>query len=126
VRIRRLGRPGSDEARRRLVIWNPVSILRAGRRGIASVTAVRISGFIDQISNAIGFNVTVLQAYSLAGIRTRTQRQVALLAWRCIVNQDRCRSRQHIVRVLRGTLSPAPSLVSAGFGFRWCPWLFVS
>jgi hypothetical protein len=63
------------------------------------VTAVRISGFIDQISNAIGFNVTVLQAYSLAGIRTSTQRQVALLTWRCIVNEDRRSPRQHIVRV---------------------------
>lgn len=42
-----------------------------------------------------------------------------------VVNEDRRLPRQHIVRVLRSTALPASSLVSAGFAFRWRPWLCV-
>lgn len=49
----------------------------------------------------------------------RVQRAVA------VVNEDRSLARQHIVRVLRSTALPASLLVSAGFAFRWRPWLCV-
>ncbi len=40
-----------------------------------------------------------------------------------VMDQDWRGSRQHIVRVLRGTPLPASSLVSVGFALRWRPWL---
>ncbi len=40
-----------------------------------------------------------------------------------VVNEDRCRPRQHIVRVLRDPSLSAYSQISGGFGLRWCPWL---
>lgn len=121
MRIRRLRRSGSDETRRRLVIWNPVPVLGAGGGGIASVAAVRISGFIDQIANAIFLNVTVLQTYSLSGIRTGTQCQIALLTRRCIMNEYRGLPRQHIVRVALDPALPAFSQVSGVVAVRRGP-----
>jgi CDP-glycerol glycerophosphotransferase len=74
---------------------------------------VRISGFIDQISNAIGFNVTVLQGYSLAGIRTSTRDPARSIPDSCYDVTRQLGVRHHITRAeLKGL-----SLHLAGHGY---------